>query len=117
MLFFSNLKLVFCFPNLFIRLEPGVGLFCIEARSIHDPLCGQGKEVGRNAYIGSSPHSPPHYRRFIILKELLDQLDALDFEVLFSGEKNGWAVYNNEDPVVIRVVARRRLQPQKSIGT
>lgn len=89
------------------KLRPGSGLFCIEARSISDALYGQGQQVGRHAFVGSSPHSAPHYRRFLVLEEVLDALQS-DFDILFSGQQNGWAVHGFEDPVVIRVVARRK---------
>jgi len=90
------------------KLQSGSGFICIEVRSTKDALCGQGRQVGRNAYIASSAHSARHYRRFVVLDELANQLQAMHFDIVFSGEQCGWAICQDEDPVVIRVVAQRR---------
>lgn len=89
------------------NLKPGFGLMCIEVRSVSDPLFGKGKNVGPNAFVAASLHSKPHYRRFLELDPLVQHLQCCNFEILFSGESCGWAVFRREDPVVIRVVARR----------
>jgi hypothetical protein len=48
-----------------------------------------------------------HYRRFIILDELLDRLQSFGFEIIEAVESNGLAVYGDDDPVVIRVCAKK----------
>jgi hypothetical protein len=82
-------------------------LLCIEARTVLDPLYGVGENVGRNAFLASTTHSEQHYRRFIVLGELISALHQLKFEIVFSGQQSGWAKYQDEDPVVLRIVAKR----------
>jgi adenylylsulfate kinase-like enzyme/2-polyprenyl-3-methyl-5-hydroxy-6-metoxy-1,4-benzoquinol methylase len=80
-------------------LSPG-GMFCIECRSINDPLARAGDVLSPDERIAG------HYRRFIVLAELLDKLKAQGFEILEQVESKGLAVFGDEDPVVIRVLAR-----------
>jgi len=87
--------------NLFRGLRPGGKLF-IEVRSVNDPLFGKGRQVERNAYFYDN-----HYRRFIVLTELLDSLESRGFRVEYAQERTGFAPYGNDDPPVIRVVAAK----------
>jgi hypothetical protein len=48
-----------------------------------------------------------HYRRFIVLDEFRDRLTKRGFVIENEVESNGLAVYGEEDPVVIRVTARK----------
>lgn len=80
-------------------LKPGGKLF-IEVRSVHDPLCGKGKALERNAYFYDN-----HYRRFLVLSELTERLEEEGFRVDYAVESTGFAPYGNDDPPVIRVVA------------
>lgn len=82
-------------------LSPG-GTFCIECRSINDPLARAGDVLSPDERIAG------HYRRFIVLAELLDKLNKQGFEILEQVESNGLAVFGDEDPVVIRVLAAKR---------
>ena len=82
-------------------LKPG-GKFFIEVRGIHDDLFGKGEPLERNAYFYDN-----HYRRFLVLNELTDELDNLGFRVEYARESTGFAPYGNDDPPVIRVVAVR----------
>ncbi len=77
------------------------GLFCIECRSVKDELYGKGEQVGRNAFING------HYRNFVVKEELEQELKRNGFEIVESVESNGLAKYKNEDPIVIRVIARK----------
>ncbi|MDW3210008.1 MAG: class I SAM-dependent methyltransferase [Reichenbachiella sp.] len=77
------------------------GKLCIEVRSIHDELYGEGTEVERDAFVTD------HYRRFVRIDELTKELETLGFKIEYSEESKGFAVYKNEDPAVIRVVATR----------
>ena len=79
------------------------GRFWIEVRSVLDTLFGKGEPAGRNAYIHDG-----HFRRFIVLGELVKELEANGFEVLSADEKAGFAPYRGDDPPVIRVMARKR---------
>ena len=80
-------------------LRPG-GKFFIEVRSVHDPLFGKGRALERNAFFYDN-----HYRRFIVMDELLAQLQELGYQVEYAKESTGFAPYGNDDPPVIRVVA------------
>lgn len=86
----------------FSHLSDG-GLLVIETRSVKDALCGVGKEVEgeRNAWIED------HYRRFTDKDELADELRDIGFEVESVKEGTGLAVYKDEDPCVIRIIARK----------
>jgi hypothetical protein len=48
-----------------------------------------------------------HYRRFVVMDDLLQRLEAVGLEVVGKVESNRLAVFNDEDPVVIRVEARK----------
>jgi len=87
--------------NVFRSLRPG-GRFFIEARSVHDPICGKGQQVERNAWFYDF-----HYRRFIVLDELVKELIDHGYRVDYSEEKTGFAPYGNDDPPVVRVVAAK----------
>ncbi len=84
---------------MFRSLKPGGKLF-IEVRSVNDPLFGKGRQLERNAFFYDN-----HYRRFIVLSELLDHLQAEGYRVEYARESTGFAPYGNDDPPVIRVVA------------
>lgn len=87
--------------NLFRGLRPGGKLF-IEVRGVNDPLFGKGKQVERNAFFYDN-----HYRRFIVLDELVESLERHGFRVEYAQERTGFAPYGNDDPPVIRVVAAK----------
>jgi hypothetical protein len=80
----------------------------VEARSVRGSLYGQGSPAGRDAFIHDG-----HYRRFIRLGELRDEIVDIGFCVDELTEANGLAIHANDDPVVIRVFANwaRALQP------
>lgn len=77
------------------------GTFFIEARSIKDDLYGIGKKVQKNAYYTD------HYRRFIDMNELEQELKDIGFEILFKKEGRGMAVYKQDDPVILRIIAKK----------
>lgn len=79
------------------------GLFLIEVRSVYDDLCGQGTKVEgeENAWLLT------HYRRFICKDEILSELVDIGFSIEFCQESRGLAVHKNEDPVVIRIFAKK----------
>ncbi len=74
---------------------PNEGLFCIEARS------DKGVE-------GEYVFGTDHYRRLINFHTLQEKLTNLGFGILHSTENKGLAVYNTEDPYVVRFVARKK---------
>lgn len=87
------------FQNLRRALRPSGKLF-IEVRGIHDPLYGKGEPLERNAFFYDN-----HYRRFIVLQELMNHLNERGFLVEYAEERTGFAPYGSDDPPVIRLVA------------
>ena len=85
--------------TIYRALKPG-GKFFIEVRSIHDPLFGKGKQLERNSFFYDN-----HYRRFIVLDDLVVSLQSYGFMVEYAKEQTGFAPYGNDDPPVIRIVA------------
>ena len=84
-------------------LAPGGRIF-IECRSINDPMSRLGEVLSPTERIHG------HYRRFIVLDEFRDRLTQRGFVIEEEIESDGLAVYGDEDPVVIRVTARRAAQ-------
>lgn len=81
-------------------LKTGGRLF-IECRSINDKMARIGEVISPTERIYG------HYRRFIILDELILKLKANGFKILEVDESTGLAVLGDEDPVVIRVIAEK----------
>ncbi|MDA0302807.1 MAG: class I SAM-dependent methyltransferase [Bacteroidetes bacterium] len=77
------------------------GLVFIEIRSILDELYGQGEKVGKNEFVTS------HYRRFVALNSFVSRIEEAGFSILYKLESKGLAPHGDDDPIVIRVVAKR----------
>jgi tellurite methyltransferase len=86
--------------NKIISIDNSDCLIAIEARTIHDELFGKGREVGRNSF------ETDHFRRFIDPQEFLHKV-LPNFEVCFFDVSNGFAKYQNEDPIVMRIVLKK----------
>ncbi len=82
-------------------LEKG-GLFCLEARTVLDPLCGKGDNKGRNTWFTD------HYRRFIVAEEVINKFEDNGFEVIYKIEQNNLAIYKDDNPVVLRLICRKK---------
>lgn len=93
----ENRTLAWCYTN----LKPG-GKLMLEVRSVKDELFGQGLAVEDSAFITD------HYRRFANYDNLLKRLEELNFNIEYSVEDKGLAIYKKEDPVVIRIIAKKR---------
>jgi tellurite methyltransferase len=79
------------------------GLLCIEARTLQDPICGMGQDMGSNVWFYNE-----HHRRFIDAGEFVKKLESFGFKIILSEEKNGFAKMGlDNDPVVLRVIARK----------
>lgn len=78
------------------------GYLFIEARSVNDKKYGVGQAVERNAFICDG-----HYRRFIVLSELLSKLKDIGFEIAESAESDKFAPLKGDNAVCIRVVAQK----------
>ena len=77
------------------------GRIFIECRSINDPMSRLGEVLSPTERIHG------HYRRFIVLDEFRERLTRRGFVIEDQIESDGLAVYGDEDPVVIRVTARK----------
>lgn len=79
------------------------GIFFVEARSTKDPIIQTGVKIDgeKNAYMFD------HYRRFLEFDVFKDKLINVGFEILFSIESNNLAIYKDDNPFVIRIVARK----------
>lgn len=75
------------------------GKIFIECRSVNDPMYRNGEVLSPTERIDG------HYRRFIVLNELVAELKQVGFTIEYQQESNGLAIYGDEDPVVIRVIA------------
>ncbi|OGQ05119.1 MAG: hypothetical protein A2W61_06275 [Deltaproteobacteria bacterium RIFCSPLOWO2_01_44_7] len=87
------------------QILPHGGLLCIEVRSVKDPLfhSGRGIPVGKDAFI----YEEGHYRRFVRKEELNQELVSLGFDLEAMVESDNLAVLGSDNPVVIRVLARK----------
>lgn len=74
----------------------------IETRSDKDELCGVGKKISNNEYVTD------HYRRFINKNYLVKKLQK-NFKILYLKEAKGFSKYKQEDPCLIRLIAKKRL--------
>ncbi len=79
------------------------GLFLLEVRSVNDILFNEGVEVAdeKNAKITS------HYRRFSDFRIIKQKLINLGFNIIFSIEDTDLAKYKDENPIVIRIIAKK----------
>ena len=76
---------------------------------MNSDLYGVGIPAGKDAFING------HYRRFIRMEELVLELQGLGFTIEDAIEMDGVAVYKDDNPVVVRVVARKRLSKENAI--
>lgn len=89
------------FNNVYKSLNPG-GYFFIEVRSVNDDIFGKGESAGRNSYVYNG-----HYRRFIVKDEIARELSEDGFAVLYNEEARGFAKFGEDDPLIIRIIARK----------
>lgn len=85
--------------NVYRGLRPD-GKFFIEVRGTKDPLFGLGEQIAENTFVYDG-----HSRRFLVLDELINDLTDAGFAIEYAVEQTGFAVYQGNDPPVIRVVA------------
>ena len=78
------------------------GKFYVECRSTGDPLFRKGEVMK------PMKEARGHYRRFIDFNELKSRLIDAGFEIEESLESNGLAIYKDDDPVVIRIIAKKK---------
>jgi SAM-dependent methyltransferase len=83
------------------HLRPG-GQLLVEVRSVKGSLYGKGEPAERDAFIHDG-----HYRRFLRVEELTDEVAGLGLDIVEAIEAAGLAVYKDDDPVLIRLTARK----------
>ena len=88
-------------PNVYNALSSN-GLFCIEVRTIKDPLYGVGESCGENTFITNN-----HKRRFINSKVFREQVLNLGFKELYFIEKDNLSIYKNDNPVLMRIILQK----------
>lgn len=77
------------------------GLFLLEARSLNDPMFKKGEALSE------TENFTTHYRRYMDLDKFIAKLENLGFEVLFKIEDKDLAVYKDDNPYVIRIIAQK----------
>ncbi len=90
-----------CALRLIAKILPINGYFFSESRSIKSSLYGKGKSFSKDTY------STDHKRRFIRKNNFITKLKHNRFEIESIIESDGLAIFKNDDPVVIRICARR----------
>ena len=94
----DELKLL---PKIYDNLEKN-GLFCVEVRTINDPLYGIGEFSGENTFVTDN-----HSRRFIDTKVFRKQVLDLGFKELYFIEENNLSIYKNDNPVLMRIILQK----------
>tara|TARA_B100000427_G_C15399929_1_gene547164 strand:- start:351 stop:974 length:624 start_codon:yes stop_codon:yes gene_type:complete len=83
------------------KILPENGLFFSENRSVKSDLYGKGEVISKDIF------NTDHKRRFIRKNNLISKLKENGFKIETVVETNGVAIYKNDDPVVIRICARK----------
>jgi cyclopropane fatty-acyl-phospholipid synthase-like methyltransferase len=77
------------------------GLFLLEARSLNDPMFKKGEALSE------TENFTTHYRRYMDLNKFIAKLEDLGFEILFKIEDKDLAPYKDDNPYVIRIIAKK----------
>ncbi len=77
------------------------GRLFLECRSINDPLSRMGEVISPTERIYG------HYRRFAVMEDLLQRLEGVGLEIVSKVESKRLAAFKDEDPVVLRIEARK----------
>ena len=92
---------VLLLPKVYNALSSN-GLFCIEVRTIKDPLYGVGESCGENTFITDN-----HKRRFINSRVFRKQVLDLGFKELYFIEEDNLSFYKNNNPVLMRIILQK----------
>lgn len=79
------------------------GLFFLEVRSINDPMFKKGEKLSDNENMTS------HYRRYLDFENTIDKLEKIGLKIVYKLESQGLSVYKDDDPMLIRIVAKKEL--------
>ena len=77
------------------------GLFHLEVRSVRDDMFKEGRQISASEAVTD------HYRRFSDIEKLTHKLISKGFSIDYSIESTGLAPYGQEDPAVIRIIAKK----------
>lgn len=77
------------------------GLFLLEARSLNDPMFKQGEALSE------TENFTTHYRRYMDLDKITKKLEDRNFSIEYKIEDNNLAVHNDDNPYVIRIIAKK----------
>lgn len=77
------------------------GLFLLEARSLKDPMFKKGRALS------DSENFTNHYRRYMDLDKILAKIESRGFEIIYNIEDKDLAVYKDDNPYVIRIIAKK----------
>jgi cyclopropane fatty-acyl-phospholipid synthase-like methyltransferase len=78
------------------------GLFFIEVRSTKDDLYGEGTALGNHQF------RTDHYRRFVVMDEMIQNGSDSGFSLVYKLQSKGLAPYKTRDPEVIRLIFQKR---------
>jgi ubiquinone/menaquinone biosynthesis C-methylase UbiE len=84
------------------RLLKDNGMLFLEFRTTLDSLMGKGERISE------TERMTDHYRRFVDFSAFCQKLIDLGFVLDYTIEKRGLAAFGNDDPVVGRVVAKKK---------
>lgn len=77
------------------------GLFFLEVRSINDPMFSKGERISNTENVTT------HYRRYLDFEETVNKLEKSGLNVIYQLESQGLSVYKDDDPMLIRIVAKK----------
>ena len=80
---------------------PEGGRFLFEARTVNDPLYGSGTPLPDEAFCTT------HYRRFLRVPEIMDEIRDRGFNLHYCVEDYISAHFKNDKAVVLRVIASK----------
>ena len=77
------------------------GYFFLEVRSLNDPMFKKGEQISDTENITT------HYRRYLDYEDTVEKLEKIGLNIIYKVESQGLAVYNDDDPTLIRLVAKK----------
>ena len=83
------------------NILPKNGYFFSESRSVESSLYGKGKNFTKDIF------STDHKRRFIRKNNFIAKLKYNGFQIEDMIESDGLAIFKDDDPVVIRICAKK----------
>ena len=85
------------FKNLRKISSKNIKIF-LEFRTIKDPMMRYGKKITENERISD------HYRRFINVREIQNELKNLGYKILYKKESFNFAKFKNQKPHICRMI-------------